>query len=332
MDADPTYAVRRYREDDGPRMLALLERAFGSWPAAGVGACDRPLEFLRWKHLTNPAGASMLTLAEAGGELIAVRAYMEWPLAHGGEDVPGRQAVDLATAPAFRRQGINSELIKQVMNSYDGAPPLTLGSPNTMSRAQSRRQGWRIVGKAALWVRLLRSARKRPDPDAPPAAELLGDTERVRDLLADLRPTGERLATSRGLDHLLWRYQPFIGDYRAMAEHDGDRLSGLVIFRVRKRRELREAAICELLVRPGDERVARRLLRRVAGAVPADYVAAVPGPRSVAPHVLARAGFAPSPAARLPLGVVAYAPVEPDPYRQRSWALSLGDFDRLQHC
>jgi hypothetical protein len=48
--------------------------------------------------------------------------------------------------------------------------------------------------------------------------------------------------------------------------------------------------------------------------------------------VLARAGFAPSPAARLPLGVVMYAPVEPDPYRHRSWALSLGDFDRLQNC
>jgi hypothetical protein len=29
---------------------------------------------------------------------------------------------------------------------------------------------------------------------------------------------------------------------------------------------------------------------------------------------------------------VAYAPLEPDPYRQRSWALSLGDFELLQNC
>jgi len=329
---DAHYSVRRYRENDGPRMLALLESAYGRWPAAGIGARESPLEYLRWKHLTNPAGASMLTLAEAGGELIAVRAYMEWPLEHAGETVPGRQAVDLATNPAFRRQGINSALIKQVMESYGGAPPLTLGSPNTMSRAQSRRQGWRIVGRTSLWVRPLRPGRERGEPDAPPAAEVLAGGQPLADLLGDLGQAGKRLATRTGADHLRWRYEPFIADYRAVAEHDGERLSGLAIFRMRRRRELWEAAICELLVRPGDDRVARRLLRRVADSAPAAYLAALPGPRSVAPHVLARAGFAPSPAARLPLGVVAYAPVEPDPYRQRSWALSLGDFDRLQNC
>jgi hypothetical protein len=332
VDANPTYSVRRYREEDGPRLLALLESAYGSWPATGVAACERPLDFLHWKHLANPAGASMLTLAESGGELIAARAYMEWPLECAGRTVPGRQAVDLATDPAFRRQGINSGLIKRGMDSYGGAPPLTLGSPNGMSRPQSTRQGWRVVGRTPLWVHPLRRGRGHAEPDAPPASEVLAADEPLRNLLGDRASPGERLATPTDADHLRWRHQPLIADYRAVTDHDGDRLLGLAIFRMRRRRELWEAAICELLVRPGDDRVARRLLRRVAEAAPADYLAALPGPRSVASRVLARAGFAPSPAARLPLGVVAYAPLEPDPYRQRSWALSLGDFERLQNC
>jgi hypothetical protein len=326
------YSVRRYTEDDGPRLLALLQSAFGRWPA-DVCAADRPLEFLNWKHLSNPAGASMLALAEEGGELVAARAYMEWPLERKGTKVAARQAVDLATDPARRRRGTNTELIAKVMESYGGAPPLTLGLPNEMSRAQSRRQSWRIAGRVPVWVRLRRPSRGRAaEPDAPPAAGVLAGRDRLEELLRDVRRADGRLATVRSADHLLWRYRPFIGDYRAIAEEDGGRLSGLAVFRLRRPRELCEASICELLVRPGDDRVARRLLRRVAEAAPADYLAALPGPHSVGADVLLRAGFAPSPVRRLPLGVVVYSPVEPDPYRRASWALGLGDFDRLRHC
>lgn len=341
------FKVRSFSADDLPQTLELLRNAFGSWPGPAVLESADPEDVFRWKHLANPAGQSLIVLADAGDRLIGMRAYMPWPLHVDGTPVMARQAVDLATDPDHRGQGVNSALTRHAIESSGDSGPFTLGLPNTMSRSQSQKVGWRPVAERRLWVQVRRPLRvaghlhrlKRPDArattpkvDAPTVAECLSDREAVNELLQDARPAAERFATDWDHDHLLWRYDPLLANYRAVAEHDGGRLAGFAIFRLRRRGALWEVSVCELVVRPGDDRIARRVLRRAAGAARVDHVAAIATPGSTTASMLARAGFVRLPFGAMPFGVNLYRPTAPDPYLRESWALSLGDLERLQLC
>ncbi|MBA3264702.1 MAG: hypothetical protein H0T69_19980, partial [Thermoleophilaceae bacterium] len=161
----------------------------------------------------------------------------------------------------------------------------------------------------------------------------LADAAAVAELLDDSRETGPRLATNGGVDYLRWRYEPLLGDYRAVVEEEGGRLTGLAIFGLRRRGELWEATVCELFVHPGDHGTASRLMRQVARSAPVDYLATLPAAGSAQARMLARAGFLPSPVGARALGVTPYQEgLLPDPRQRGSWALSFGDVERLELC
>jgi GNAT superfamily N-acetyltransferase len=342
------FEVRDYRAGDAPRALAVLQAAFGAWPGDRVAAHARPEELFRWKHERNPHGPSHILLAEAEGRVIGMRAYMPWPLVVDGRRVDAVHTVDIATHPDHGGRGISSELSKRGIARLRETRQFALGLPNEMSRSISRKVGWQPVGRVPVWarvhrpLRVLRRARSLrsvgrslavPSVEAALAAEGLADAAAVAELLHDSRASGPHLATSADVDYLRWRYEPMLGDYRAVAEHEGGRLAGLAIFGLRQRGELWEGSVCELFVRPGDHRTAGRLLRQVASAAPLDYLAAVPAAGSAQGRLLRRAGFVRSPIGGRALGVTLYQDaVTPDPRRRDSWSLSFGDLERLQLC
>lgn len=340
--------MRSYRAGDAPRAIALLRAAFGAWPGPRVAARDRPEEFFSWKHERNPHGRSFILVVEADGRLVGLRAYMRWPLSVDGRSVQAVHSVDMATHPDYRGRGLSSDLTKRGMATLLDTAQFSLGLPNEMSTSMSRKVGWQPIGTLPVWVRVrrplrvvhrarsLRSAGRSlavPSVEAPRAADGLVDAAGVAELLADSHPAGQRLATEADVDYLRWRYEPLLGDYRAVTEHEGGRLKGLAIFGLRQRGELWEGSVCELLVRPGDRRTASRLLRRIAGAAPLDYLAAVPPGGSDAARTLARAGFVRAPIGGRALGVTLYHDgVTPDPRRREAWSLSFGDLERLELC
>jgi GNAT superfamily N-acetyltransferase len=340
--------VRTYRPEDAPRVVALLRAAFGDWPGRRVAAHERPDDFWRWKHERNPHGASYVLLADSDGELAALRSYMTWPLQVGRRLVSAVHTVDIATAPAFRGKGISSDISRQAIEHLRETNSFSLGLPNDMSRSQSERIGWQPVGSFRLWIQVRRPVRVThrarslrspgrslavPSVEAPAAANALADSAGVAALLSQCRADGSHLATAADPDYLRWRYEPVLGDYRALTEHDGGALTGLAIFTLRQRGELWEGSVCELFVRPGDRRTARRLLKQVAGCAPHDYLAAAPPAGSGLERTLARSGFVPSPLGARALGVTPYHDgLAPDPLRRESWSLSFGDLERLQLC
>jgi GNAT superfamily N-acetyltransferase len=341
--------VRTYRAGDAPRALALLRAAFGDWPGPRVAAHDRPEEFFRWKHERNPHGLSHIVLAEVEGRLASMRAYMPWPLVvNGGERVDAVHTVDIATDPAFRGCGISSQLSRQSIDLLRRTRSFAFGIPNDMSTSQSRRVGWRPVGRVPVWVRVrrplrvlnrARSLRSQgsslavPSVEAARAADWLSDGDGLTALLSDVRAVGPRLGTDADPAYMRWRYEPLLGDYRAVAEHDGGRLAGLAIFALRRRGGLWEGSVCELFVRPGDRRTTARLLHQISDAAPLDYLAAVPPAGSALARTLSRAGFVPAPIGGRALGVTPYRDgLAPDPLRRDSWSLSFGDLERLQLC
>jgi hypothetical protein len=341
--------IRRAEEGDTEELLALLQASFPRWPQQSVFAHDRPLEFFRWKHLANPAGPSLIMIGEAAGRIVAMRAYMPWPLMLGREPLGGRQGVDVATEAAYRGRGINSAVVRHQIGMFSGAPPMTLGLPNRMSKSQSTKFGHQEVKRVPLWIRVRRplrvaggvrrmrtreAARPLPPVEAPAAARALREAAGVEELLRDRGAAIGGYRTAHDLESLAWRYEGMLGDYRAIVESGEDgKAAGIAIFRLRRRRgALVELSVCELFVRPGDSATARTLLRRVGESAPADHVAAAAGP-GLDRAVLARAGFVRSSVGGTAFGLNVYGrEMRPDPLSPEEWSLSLGDIERLQLC
>jgi GNAT superfamily N-acetyltransferase len=248
------------------------------------------------------------------------------------------RGVDLAIHPSYRRAGI-SVAIRSVMDfSEDFA--FTWGNPNDHSRPGSVRSGRNEVGRLPRFVRpswrlrdtLKRAltARSKTPPRLPiqaqSAAEVLRDDEQgsLARTLARTSAHGDRFATVKDLDYLRWRYGRF-EEYRAVSVYPSGGGPGMAIFRTRRRGSFWMVDICELLVASNDRRTARRLLRQVRDAAPADLIScsfATARDAALCGFVRSRHGAA----------LVTYElrpNVIPDPTQIESWALSVGDLELL---
>jgi GNAT superfamily N-acetyltransferase len=331
--------VRPYEDRDEPEVLELLRAALGPGPAG-----ERSPAFFRWKHLANPFGRSFMLVAEAGGRIVGLRAFLRWRFAVEGREVRALRAVDTATHPEHQGRGIFRRLTLEALDALRGEADLFFNTPNGRSLPGYLKMGWRVVGRVPVAVRVRRplrfargvrglgsggelAPRPRPAVEAPPAAEVLGA---VRDpsVLGVPDPSGGRLATPRTERYLRWRYAEAPGlDYRAVVEGPAEAPDGLAVFRVRPRGRLWEAAVAEVLVRPGDRATAARLLRGVARAARTDHLTCSFPPGSAALGAARRRGFLPAPA-----GVTLVALPLREELREVAtdlgrWALTLGDLE-----
>lgn len=333
--------TRAYRNADEAEVLDLLSMSLGPGPAG-----RRSPEFFRWKHLENPFGQSLLLLAESAGRIVGLRAFMRWRFRVDGRSVRAVRAVDTATHPDHRGAGIFSRLTEGALRELRGEAELVFNTPNDKSLPGYLKMGWRPVGRIPVAIRIrrplpvLRGARRlrsstgspstiRPAPgvDGETAAEALADPE-LSALLEEAAAPIARFATPRDAAFLDWRYgaAPLL-DYRGMREHIEGKLAGIALFRVRQRGSLWESTVADLIVRPGDARTARRLLRRVAGAAAVDHVACS-FPLGSEPARAARGrGFLRSPGGPTLTAKALRGDLRPDPYERRSWALCLGDLE-----
>ena len=97
--------------DEVPRaaILELLDTCLG--PAA----FGRTESFWRWKHERNPFGCSPGLVALDGGEPVALRVFLRWRWTVDGRTVAAVRAVDTATHPAWRRQGLFRRLTLELV-------------------------------------------------------------------------------------------------------------------------------------------------------------------------------------------------------------------------
>ncbi len=285
--APPELELRTATTDDDGAIVALASSALG-WHA------DEPnLELFRWKHRDNAFGASSMWVAvDHQGDtskLVGFRAMMRWRFRSSadGSTVRAVRAVDTATAPTHRGQGIFRRLTTAAVDhlTADGVD-FVFNTPNAQSRPGYLKMGWHDVGRPAIHARptgfrgaiALRGARAAADKWSLPsnagidAREAFADVAATTALLEAARAT-ERpgLRTDHQPESLAWRYGLSELRYRAVLLSSSP-ADGLAVVRVRTRGSAVEATVAEVLV--PEAAALKPLLRKVRREVEVDYLLA----------------------------------------------------------
>jgi GNAT superfamily N-acetyltransferase len=329
--------LRSYEAADEARVLELLGASLGGGPAG-----ERPPDFFRWKHFANPFGASYMLLAEIGGRVAGLRAFMRWRWIAGDRTYSAVRAVDTATHPDFQGKGIFSKLTLRALDDLrDEGVDFVFNTPNPASLAGYLKMGWKTVGQVPVSIRVRRPIRflgrmrsserdpgRAPAVAAPTAAEAIARASGLEELVAAAAVADPRMHTPRDAAYLRWRYAdaPLLG-YHAVVEERAGRLEGIALFRMRPRDALWETTVSEVVVRPGDERTARALLKGVRLAAGVDHLAGHFHEGSTAAAVARRAGYMRAPRGMTLVVNPLHDGVAPEPTRLDSWAFSIGDLE-----
>ncbi|MGH9030606.1 MAG: GNAT family N-acetyltransferase [Acidimicrobiia bacterium] len=286
--------IRRSRQEDVPGVLALLRHSLG-WPDD-----VRYEELFAWKHRDNPFGASPAWVALDGDKIVGLRILMRWEFEQAARVARSVRAVDTATHSDYRGRGVFSDLTLRAIDELESEQvAFVFNTPNAQSRPGYLKMGWRIVGRLPLVVRprsaraLGRMMRARtpaerwsaPSEMGMPASEVLAEHDTIARLLSS-RARSFRMRTRATPEYLRWRYGSPLVEYRAVLPPEGLE-TGLVILRVRRRGQAREAVLCEILAADDDAHLRRHLVRQVVRAVDADYVIGIDA-RVICPEGLVR--------------------------------------------
>ena len=152
-----SWQVREATPEDDPALAELFRAVFGF---------DRGVEHAAWKFRANPAGASVLAIAEVGDKIVGQYALWPTPLRLGGRVIQGAQSLDTMTHPDYRGQGMFTVLAEECMR-YAAARGIELlyGFPNENSQPGFlRRLDWDHTGDIPAWFRPLAIGRHKRVP------------------------------------------------------------------------------------------------------------------------------------------------------------------------
>jgi GNAT superfamily N-acetyltransferase len=241
------FEIRTFVDGDREPVVDLLASALGRSRSA-----ENDQLFL-WKHVDNPAGRSIMLVAEDHGAVVGFRAMMRWNFRSAdGRVIRAIRAVDTATDARWRGRGVFSAL---TMASIEVAAAegveFVFNTPNDQSRPGYLKLGWQIWGRPPVSVVPSRLAalgtvarsrvpaeRISESLDGAPAVPLGGATTRG-------------WMTDRTDDWYAWRYGD--GTYRTFG--DGE---ATMIARLRRRGASRELVVVE------NRGVGDRSIRRIA--------------------------------------------------------------------
>lgn len=327
MTGAEAFQLRPAGPEDRSAVLALLADSLG-WELDDTFA-----EFFEWKHVRNAFGPSPAWVATVGGRVVAFRTFLCWQFEHpDGRVRRAVRAVDTATHPEYQGRGLFRRLTLHALDEMrDAGVEFVFNTPNDQSRPGYLAMGWSQIGRLPISARVagvraaMRMVRSSVPAERWPETTSAGDA--ADDVLADSSvdrllarlPAPRGLRTHRSRDYLRWRYGLARLGYRVITAPSGP-ADGLAVFRVRRRGQARETALCELLSPAGDTHAARALARAVTRAARADYVVRLG-------HDL-RGWFVPLPR-RGPM-LTWRALAEPqDPPARPEWDLALGDVELL---
>jgi GNAT superfamily N-acetyltransferase len=198
--------LRSATAQDKPAIIALLKNSLGE------SMIPKSEGLWAWKHEQNPFGASFVLLAEEDGELIGVRAFMQWEWRWKENRYKAIRAVDTATHPNHQGKGIFTKLtMKQLELCKEQGIHFVFNTPNDQSRPGYIKMGWQAQGRMPLKLQPIRpiaTAVKILTKRTPsqPVMELSNWDMAIKAFTGKqpLNPAG--LHTPFSIQYLSWRY------------------------------------------------------------------------------------------------------------------------------
>ena len=243
--------IRRATSADLDGIIHCLKRSLGETSS------PKSTAYWNWKHVENPFGESPVLVAEDGGKIIGVRAFMRWSWRWHGKNFNALRAVDTATDPDYQGRGIFKKLTLQLVNECTKeGDHFIFNTPNDQSRPGYIKMGWEEVGKLPVRIKLenrismfrsyLTKQVNLPDvDDALPMFHLPTALDNFDDSISRYpRPSG--IYTIKNKNYLQWRYvncpiQHYCG---FLDGYDQDQM--LLVFYPKKQKYGVELRICEI--------------------------------------------------------------------------------------
>lgn len=259
---------------DRPGIIHLLKDSLGE------SMIPKSEGLWNWKHEQNPAGASFVLLAEEEGQLIGVRAFMQWNWQWGDKKYKGIRAVDTATHPAHQGKGIFRKLtMKQLELCKEQGIDFVFNTPNEQSRPGYLKMGWQAQGRMPLKLQPMRPVSTAINILLKKSKTTLkmetSDWNKVLSSFADRQPiTPSGIHTPYSVSYMSWRYANnplfpyyFLTDYQ----------NYLLVYRPKEHSKYLELRITDFFLfnRPGNSLRAsiRKQLRDAAQKMKADFIA-----------------------------------------------------------
>ena len=205
MPHDGALTIRPYAPGDDAAVLQCQNRAF---------ACHQDLDHWRWKFVRNPAGRTLLMLAEhARDGIVGVYGAMAAPALCDGQRVVAGQCVDHCVRSEWLQAGehglfvtLGRAFLERWLGEGEGQALFVYGLPTAGWRSGARHLGWQVVRDWDILFRELPGGA----PPRPVSAEL--DVGTVPSFDADVDALFARLAAEFGVTLVRdrawfdWRY------------------------------------------------------------------------------------------------------------------------------
>lgn len=139
--------IRKAHQSDISQIIKLLKNSLGE------SLMPKSEAYWQWKHIDNPFGASPVWVAEEEGELIGVRAFMQWNWQKEKKVYRAIRAVDTATDPKHQGKGIFKKLTLGLLQQCEAEGiDLVFNTPNNQSKPGYLKMGWQEAGKLPIKI------------------------------------------------------------------------------------------------------------------------------------------------------------------------------------
>jgi len=235
--------LRKGTDSDLPKIISLLRISLGE------SIIPKSEALWKWKHENNPFGPSPVLVAEVDGEIIGVRAFLQWEFLLSGTLLKACRAVDTAIHPDFQGKGIFTKLTLTLIDQLKQEGfDLIFNTPNAASMPGYLKMGWEKWGKLPLKLDFHLSIGKNKHPIQPESwSKILHLVEQIEHL-GDFSGANQ---TNLKPGYLKWRYLDcplfpyyYISDYKSF----------LLFYRIKESKMGRELRITDLFIMEGFEK------------------------------------------------------------------------------
>ena len=216
-------------------------------------------EFLLWKHLENPFGASYSMVATFQGEIVGVLFYMRYDFYNkNGDCVKCIRPFDACTSPEMRGKGIFKKLMVTCLEKYKNDYQILLANPNSNSYPEFLKLGW-----------------KEPEHNYVYKFGILNPSLKGGEgLLKDVQPnensdqiidSGNNFLVGNSLQFIQWRYKDPV--YKIKKLFSEGIVVAIIVYRIDRIKGIKTIVLCDYYGKSKFIRPAVQYILRMEGTV-----------------------------------------------------------------